>query len=98
NALRESPYHLLSAYDGEEGFRLAVEHVPDLLVSDIDMPVMNGYEMCQRIKETESTRGIPILILSAAALASTSTAVSTPAPTTSSPNPSPTTNCSAVSK
>lgn len=65
NALRESPYHLLSAYDGEEGFRLAVEHVPDLLVSDIDMPVMNGYEMCQRIKETESTRGIPILILSA---------------------------------
>ena len=65
NALRESPYHLLSAYDGGEGFRLAVEHVPDLLISDIDMPVMNGYEMCQRIKETESTRGIPILILSA---------------------------------
>ena len=59
------PYHLLSAYDGGEGFRLAVEHVPDLLISDIDMPVMNGYEMCQRIKETESTRGIPILILSA---------------------------------
>jgi putative two-component system response regulator len=56
---------LLSAYDGGEGFRLAVEHVPDLLISDIDMPVMNGYEMCQRIKETESTRGIPILILSA---------------------------------
>ena len=56
---------MLSAYDGGEGFRLAVEHVPDLLISDIDMPVMNGYEMCQRIKETESTRGIPILILSA---------------------------------
>ena len=64
-ALRESPYHLLSAYDGGEGFRLALEHAPDLLISDIDMPVMNGYEMCQRIKETESTRGIPILILSA---------------------------------
>ena len=65
NALRESPYHLLSAYDGGEGFRLALEHAPDLLISDIDMPVMNGYEMCQRIKETESTRGIPVLILSA---------------------------------
>ena len=50
---------------GGEGFRLALEHAPDLLISDIDMPVMNGYEMCQRIKETESTRGIPILILSA---------------------------------
>jgi len=56
---------LLSAYDGGEGFRLAVEHVANLLISDIDMPVMNGYEMCQRIKETESTHGIPILILSA---------------------------------
>jgi len=56
---------LLSAYNGGEGFRLALEHAPDLLISDIDMPVMNGYEMCQRIKESESTRGIPILILSA---------------------------------
>ena len=56
---------MLSAYNGGEGFRLALEHAPDLLISDIDMPVMNGYEMCQRIKETESTRGIPVLILSA---------------------------------
>ena len=65
NALRESSYHLLSAYDGAEGYRMAVERTPDLIISDIDMPVMNGYEMCQQIKENASTSEIPILILSA---------------------------------
>ena len=58
NGLRESPYHLVSAYDGGEGFRLTLEHAPDLLISDIDMPVMNGYEMCQRIKETKISKSL----------------------------------------
>jgi DNA-binding response OmpR family regulator len=65
NALRESAYRLISAYDGEEGYRTAIERMPDLIISDIDMPHMNGYEMCHQIKENESTRQIPILILSA---------------------------------
>lgn len=46
NALPESPYHLLSAYDDGEGFGLALEHAPVLLISDIEMPKINGYEMC----------------------------------------------------
>ena len=56
---------MLNAFDGDEGYRLAVESQPDLVISDIDMPKMNGYEMCQQIKENASARDIPILILSA---------------------------------
>jgi len=52
NVLRESPYRLISAYDGDEGYRIAIERMPDLIMYDIDMPHLNGYEMCHQIKET----------------------------------------------
>jgi DNA-binding response OmpR family regulator len=64
NALNNT-YHLANAYDGEEGYQKALEIKPDLIISDIDMPKVNGFEMCQQIKETESIQHIPILILSA---------------------------------
>lgn len=61
----DGTYELVSAYDGEEGFRKALEVSPDLIISDIDMPRMNGFEMCRRVKETEAVQNVPILILSA---------------------------------
>ncbi|HIO79693.1 TPA: adenylate/guanylate cyclase domain-containing response regulator [Candidatus Poribacteria bacterium] len=50
--------------DGVEGLQKAVEYMPDLIISDLDMPNMNGYEMCQEIKQRNATQDIPVVILS----------------------------------
>ena len=46
-------YEVLTAKNGEEGLRLWSEHCPDIIVSDIEMPVMDGYEMVKTIRETD---------------------------------------------
>ncbi len=64
NILQDEEVHLLHAFDGEEGFRKAVEVVPDLILSDIEMPKMDGYEFCQLVKATEATEHIPVIMQS----------------------------------
>ena len=54
-------YEVITAFDGEEGLRLAAEKQPDLIISDIMMPRMNGTEMCQRLRQDPKTRDIPII-------------------------------------
>ena len=58
-------YDVVTASDGEEALeKVAAEH-PDLIVLDVMMPKMDGYETCKRLKEEEATRSIPVILLSA---------------------------------
>lgn len=58
-------YLVYEAVDGKQGLDLAIETVPDLIISDVMMPVMNGVELCKHVKEKFETSHIPFLILSA---------------------------------
>ena len=58
-------FQILQAENGEEGVALAQEHVPDLIVSDIMMPKMNGIELTRQLKEDMRTSHIPIILLTA---------------------------------
>jgi len=62
--LEEAGYDVHSAMDGAEGLRLAREHAPDLVITDIEMPRMDGYELCKAIKDDRATAHIPVLIAS----------------------------------
>lgn len=56
-------YQVSCAGDGREGLSLIARNPPDLVLLDLDMPLMGGYEVCRRIKQDPTTRLIPVLIL-----------------------------------
>jgi signal transduction histidine kinase/ligand-binding sensor domain-containing protein/DNA-binding NarL/FixJ family response regulator len=58
-------YHVNVASDGLEGLKMVQAQMPDLIISDIMMPVMDGYELCKNIKSNELTSHIPIILLTA---------------------------------
>ena len=61
-------YRVIEARDGEEGVSRAREHLPDLILMDISIPKIDGWEATQRLKSEDATRGIPIIALTAHAL------------------------------
>lgn len=66
--LLSDEYHIIEAQNGKDGIRLASRYVPDLIICDVMMPVMDGLECCRRIKEEISTSHIPVLMLTACSM------------------------------
>jgi DNA-binding response OmpR family regulator len=63
--LQQSGYDVQVAHDGQEAMDAIARRVPDLLLLDIMLPKLSGYDVCQRIRESEAWRGIRIVMLSA---------------------------------
>lgn len=61
--LRSIGYDIVLASNGEEAMTLAEEHVPDIIVMDVMMPVMNGFEALAQLKSNPLTSAIPVIML-----------------------------------
>jgi signal transduction histidine kinase/ligand-binding sensor domain-containing protein/DNA-binding response OmpR family regulator len=61
----ESQFHIEEAADGSEGLRLAQKLLPDIILSDVMMPLLDGNELCKKLKADEYTSHIPIILLTA---------------------------------
>jgi CheY-like chemotaxis protein len=66
--LQRKGYEVLTAHDGEQGHVMACSEAPDLILMDISLPVMNGWEVTRLLKSNAATRHIPIIALTAHAL------------------------------
>ncbi len=63
----EDDYNIITAINGQIGIDLAIEHVPDIIISDIMMPIKDGVELTKSLKNNELTSHIPIILLTAKA-------------------------------
>lgn len=61
--LSNGPYDLITASNGEEAVRRASEEQPDLILLDVIMPKMGGFDACRVMRSTESTKSIPIIMV-----------------------------------
>jgi two-component system alkaline phosphatase synthesis response regulator PhoP len=63
--LAQEGLRVLHAYNGRAGVHMAQEFVPDAIVLDLQMPEMNGFEVCNHLKDDARTSGIPVVVLTA---------------------------------
>ena len=66
--LQSVGYELIEAVNGEEALSIALEHKPDLILMDIQLPVVDGYEATRRIKAEPALQGIPVIAVTSYAL------------------------------
>lgn len=66
-SLLENEYYVQVAINGQEGIDMALECIPDLIITDVMMPEKNGYEVCLELKEDKRTSHVPIIMLTAKA-------------------------------
>lgn len=67
-SLMKDEYRIATAADGRQGLKAAARYVPDLIICDVMMPVMDGLECCRQLKSEISTSHIPVLLLTACAM------------------------------
>lgn len=67
-SILQDDYNILEAANGQEGIRLAMKYVPDVIICDVMMPVMDGMECCRRLKSELQTSHIPVMMLTAYAV------------------------------
>ncbi len=63
DALEKEDFEITSALDGEIGLRLAKEKKPDLILLDLILPKMNGFQVLQALKADEETKNVPVIVL-----------------------------------
>jgi two-component system phosphate regulon response regulator PhoB len=63
--LKEEGYQTIHAFDGEKGIELAKTGKPDIIILDLMLPTIDGFEVCRTLKQQQSTARVPIIILSA---------------------------------
>jgi two-component system, cell cycle response regulator DivK len=66
--LASAGYDMVEAHDGEQALTAVVEHKPDLILMDIQLPIMDGYEATRRIKAMPEFKNVPILVVTSYAL------------------------------
>ena len=66
--LLEDKYHVIEAVNGQEGVELAERERPDLILMDLSLPVMDGWEATRRLKANDDLRSIPVIALTAHAM------------------------------
>jgi CheY-like chemotaxis protein len=66
--LLEEDYTILQAVDGADGVRMAAEHKPDLILMDLGMPIMDGWEATRTIKANDALKNIPIIAVTSHAM------------------------------
>jgi two-component system alkaline phosphatase synthesis response regulator PhoP len=66
-ALADAPYEVLGAGDGEEALTVAREHKPQLIILDIQMPKLNGFEVFARLKQDPDLGSVPVVMLTGVA-------------------------------
>ena len=63
--LKRTGYHVILALDGESGVAMATTHAPDLIVMDMGLPIIDGWEATRRLKADAATQRIPVIALTA---------------------------------